>query len=400
MTSLSDQAAVKISRHGADAPHANVSGTVALAETIDPIDRLLSSQGVYRLAPGEVDHLRVEQITRSLLWHVEANLPYRNYCESLNFDPRNINGIEDLTKVPLLPSSIFKRRHLSVETVGCNGGSPDIFPTTSSGTQGSISIIPRDDLTLMRFFASVSVGVREILGVDDFSMTACNLGPSPEEAKNLWVSYVLAGASVFFDSANYVVDGVFCRGQLISDLQTADGPVIVGGPPGLIIEMCGAGQNLPLERDSLVVTVGGWKRATGGVVDRETFRAMCATTFDLAADRVRDTFNMVELNTVLFECAHGAKHVPPWLHVSARDPRTLQPVANGQAGILAYLDPTAQSYPAFILSDDFGWVLQRHACGCGLQTDTLTLDRRINRIEARGCALKMDYSASDRTAAK
>jgi long-chain-fatty-acid---luciferin-component ligase len=95
---------------------------------------------------------------------------------------------------------------------------------------------------------------------------------------------------------------------------------------------------------------------------------------------------------VLFECSHKAKHVPPWLYASARDPRTLAEVKSGEPGLLAFADPTPTSYPGFVLSDDFGSVSRRIPCPCGITSDTLTIERRVNKVETRGCALKLETS--------
>jgi long-chain-fatty-acid---luciferin-component ligase len=99
---------------------------------------------------------------------------------------------------------------------------------------------------------------------------------------------------------------------------------------------------------------------------------------------------------VIFECAHGRKHLPPWLYAAARHPRSLELLGDGEPGILSFLDPSAVSYPAFILSDDFGSVTRAASCSCGLRTDVLQIERRINRIESRGCALKMNYASSQK----
>jgi long-chain-fatty-acid---luciferin-component ligase len=101
---------------------------------------------------------------------------------------------------------------------------------------------------------------------------------------------------------------------------------------------------------------------------------------------------MVELNTVLFECDRHRLHIPPWLHVSARDPGTLDALPSGQTGVLAWLDPTAASYPAFLLSDDFG-VVNDSACACGRSGESVAIVRRVRKVEARGCALKLDRAA-------
>ena len=102
---------------------------------------------------------------------------------------------------------------------------------------------------------------------------------------------------------------------------------------------------------------------------------------------MRDTFNMVELNTVILECRYHRKHVPPWVHATTRDPRTLSPLPSGVEGVLSYLDPTPVSYPGFVFSDDLGVVFEAVECGCGRLGDVLAISRRIDRVKERVDAL-------------
>jgi len=107
---------------------------------------------------------------------------------------------------------------------------------------------------------------------------------------------------------------------------------------------------------------------------------------------------MVELNTVVLECSAKRKHVPPWLYVRARNAADLTVLDDCEEGVLSFLDGTAESYPAFILSDDIGAVVSNMKCECGRTTDVVEIRRRVRRIEERGCALRMSarYEASDR----
>ena len=72
----------------------------------------------------------------------------------------------------------------------------------------------------------------------------------------------------------------------------------------------------------------------------------------------------------------------------ARAANSSEILPNGTEGVLAFLDASASSYPNFVLSEDFG-VVDEGRCGCGRYGQRLTITRRINRIESRGCALKM-----------
>src|SRR5262249_1300905 len=113
------------------------------------------------------------------------------------------------------------------------------------------------------------------------------------------------------------------------------------------------------------------------------------TRLGVERSRVRDVFNMVELNTVLFECEASRKHVPPWLHVSARRAADMSVAPAGEVGLLCYLDPTATSYPGFVLSDDLGHIDDAQ-CPCGRYGETISISRRLTTIEDRGCGLSLD----------
>ena len=63
---------------------------------------------------------------------------------------------------------------------------------------------------------------------------------------------------------------------------------------------------------------------------------------------------------------------------------------SGAKGVLSFLDPTPRSYPGYLLSEDIGIVYEDFACGCGRTTDAVEIVRRVNRVESRGCALRIE----------
>jgi long-chain-fatty-acid---luciferin-component ligase len=359
----------------------------------DPLDAALGIDDLYRLDPAAVETFRV-RFTRAAVDHHRARNPhYDRYCDRAKFSSARLEREADLALVPVLPSAIFKRR---VELVQSSGTVAPVIHTTSSGTQGTLSVIPRDDVTLMRFFSTVSIGHREVLGIEAFERQFFNLSPSARDAPDLWIAYVMTGVGVIFSTRSYVQHDQLQLDQLLADVRAVragEGISIVGPPPLLLdlaihLEQHG---RLSLPSDALVITIGGWKRREGERIVRADFDRRIAAALGIAdVSRVRDTYNMVELNTVIFECAHKTKHCPPWLTMIARDPRTHEALPSGQSGVLSFLDVTATSYPGFIVSDDFGVVDRRVACRCGLTTDAVTVERRINRVESRGCALKLD----------
>jgi long-chain-fatty-acid---luciferin-component ligase len=139
-----------------------------------------------------------------------------------------------------------------------------------------------------------------------------------------------------------------------------------------------------------VVAIGGWKRRSGERIPRAEFDDRIAAGLGIETRQIRDAFNMVELNTAVLECEYHQMHLPAWIHARARSAVDLAVLPSEESGILSYLDPTPTSYPGFILSDDVGHVKHAARCRCGRQTDILVVERRLNTMETRGCALRID----------
>lgn len=364
-------------------------------DAIDPLDEMLGTDDLCRIGnadEGVIQDLRLRFTRSSVAYHRNFNPAYDAYCKRSGFSDLQLVDFSSLATVPLLPTGVFKR---SEDVVATNFGDSPVISTTSSGTLGTVSVVPRDDITLKRFFASVAIGKREVLGVEAFDRQVFSLTPSTKDAPNIWVAYVMAGVGVLYTMHSYVHDNRLDLKRLANDLRNVpegEGVNIVGPPPLLLDLANYLAETGPvrLGPTSLVIAIGGWKRRQNEVIDRSEFDQRLADAFGFAdVSPIRDSYNMVELNTVLFECAHKAKHCPPWITILVRDPRSLAVMPSGESGLLSFLDPTPTSYPGFVLSDDFGTVNRHVECQCGITGDIVVFERRVNRVEARGCALKL-----------
>jgi long-chain-fatty-acid---luciferin-component ligase len=372
-------------------------GSQRTAPALEPLDVWLAHDDLYALPPSLVTDIRVEFLRAAVEHHRNHNPHYDRYCAVQDFgDDVRLESVADLEKIPLLPCAVFKRNR-GADRIRTGGSTVGLIETTSSGTQGTVSVVPRDDTTLMRFFASVAIGNRELFGVEGFDRSVLSLGPRTSDAPNLWIAYIMSGLAVVFPTSFYVdAEDHFDLATLAHDLGEASGdiPVTLVGPPPLLVDLAAhleAVGPLDLGPETLVATIGGWKRRLSESITREEFNIRLADALGIPdAGRIRDTFNMVELNSAFFECAFHRKHCPPWVVVHARDPESLAPLPSGAAGVLSFLDPTATSYPAFILSDDFGTVQHAMSCQCGIVGDVVSILRRVDRVESRGCALKLD----------
>jgi long-chain-fatty-acid---luciferin-component ligase len=360
---------------------------------ITEIDRVIFDRSAFSISSEDQLALQIKFVRATAKHHLERCELFRDYAARIGFEPDDIDCELDLAAVPQIPTGVFKRT-----TVRSGSNEADARRCTSSGTRGNLSVIWRDRETIQRLLGSIQSGIAEFLD-DPYEedVVVINLGPSQEEAGDLWLAYVLSLVELGYETQHMMKDG-FLDARVAADAIIAARDrattVVVIGAPSVMYDVALVCSNASRHGDDGVrvvsVTAGGWKRRDGGSVDRETLTKTVIEAFGIEDPRdVRDTFNQVELNTVLFECERGKKHVPPWLHAFTRDARTFQRQPYGEVGVLSYLDPTALSYPAFIISDDLGLV-ESKGCACGRPGKTLFILRRVERNEHWGCALKMD----------
>ncbi|MCL2311021.1 MAG: hypothetical protein FWC41_00820 [Firmicutes bacterium] len=358
--------------------------------TIRNIDDLLSVENIFSWNYEKISLLRNQCILNRVRQLISENKYYKQYCKQKNITIEMMENYINYT--PKLPSSIFKKHSRYVD----ENNRENTYLTTSSGTQGTLSKIPRDSVTMMRIYSSIFAGVLEILKLSK-NFRLILLSPPNSEVDHLWIAYILSGVAIHYDSKHYISGGKFESEKFMKDIFVAakdDRQTVILGTPALIVEIAKKldqlEHKLNFNSRCVVLSAGGWKKRSGEKINDSDYRKLVVKAFGLNDESyVMDIFNMVELNSVIFECLKHKKHCPPWLYVRAFDPWTLKVCKSGEFGILGYLDPTANSFPGFVFSDDFGKVYEKVNCECGITSDVVVIERRINKLESRGCALKI-----------
>jgi Acyl-protein synthetase, LuxE len=221
----------------------------------------------------------------------------------------------------------------------------------------------------------------------DFELRADTLrealrGRTPEESRR--VRGTLGAGDADGRAAAYARVLAACRRA-----TEAGRPVWLFGAPYQVKELCARAETARAPRfapGSVVTLGGGWKSFEGERVERAALAATIEDALGVGAARVMEAYSMVELNSPLMCCEAGRFHVPPLLEPLVYD-EALVPQAPGPdvTGVFGFLDPTATSYPGFVVTGD-AVRLVREPCPCGLVGPAIVGEvRRAPGREVRGC---------------
>jgi long-chain-fatty-acid---luciferin-component ligase len=365
-----------------------------IAATTD-LDHVIFGEGMFDLPLSQQRALREVHVREALAHHLACCPAYADFARRQGF----VAGADAavLHAIPVIPTAVFKRR----QVISTDAGEVAKW-CLSSGTRGAQSRVGRDRMSLERLLGSVRAGITLIDAWEEDDLEVVHLGPDRQEAGDIWFLYVMSLIELLYPTRHFVRHGRFdaqgAIARILEVLERSDRHIGVVGPPFRVMELIesieSSGTRVDAGARMTVLTAGGWKRLAGGQISREALRERVCSAMGLqAASQVRDAFNQVELNTVFVECAAHRLHVPPWVCVMTRDARDLQPQSAGTAGVLSYLDASATSYPAFLVTDDVGTVHEGR-CACGREGVTLQVERRLARITERGCSLALDRPPS------
>jgi hypothetical protein len=404
----------------------------------------------YRVPKEESDRLRINAIRYQLTRHFEHNRMYHDFCVESKFQPDMVKGLDDLDKVPLIPSEFFKDCPTGkdfalwlanlytgdVPQVRISGRSPSqdhvieafnasgMAVTYSSGTGGRHTFMPRD---MRSFFVNEYAMAKGVIAMFyphwNPQMHGYLLLPNPFKT-NLFAGRL---GTIFFD----IMKDVSCaidrevdtelikmsmsddRGlktkafkyvarrryeKTISDIiswiernqREGNEMAFVGAPyllHSVIAELKEQGRTFDIGDRGCILTGGGWKVHEHKRIPEAEFRKDAQNVLGIGPDHCIDLYGMVEGNGWMTQCPEGHYlHIP----MSYLHPMVLddeyRPVGYGEVGRFAFLDGSMGSYPGFIITNDRVRMLER----CPVcDRPGAVLEPGVSRVagkESRGCA--------------
>lgn len=342
------------------------------------------------------DQLFAEAVRGNVAVHYRHCREYRRILKAAGFRPENIAGIEDLHKVPPIPTLFFKSH--PIKTVKDRSM---LIKATSSGTQGMKSQMGFDAKSLL-FGLEMAVKVLGYHGL--FSAVPANymiMGYQPTPSNQTVITKTQGISTCFAPALHREYALVWSDGEYrinfeglrkaIKSYAASPFPVRIIGFPSytwfFLKELEKEKISIKLPQKSLLLLGGGWKQFYKEEVDKAELYRLAKKTLGMEEGRIREFFGAVEHPSLYCTCKNHHFHVPVYSRVIIRDVKTLEPVGYDKPGLLNLITPMAESMPLVsVITDDLGILHRGGDCGCGIDAPYFEIIGRVGMEGIKTCA--------------
>lgn len=323
---------------------------------------------------------------------------YEKLLKDRGFSVDKLLTIKDCEKIPVIPAQFFKYH----EVLSINRNEVEIH-ATSSGTQGQKSQIFLDSESIR---LGTKMAIKAVRYHGFISIIPTNyfiLGYEPKDGNDMGNVKVALGMTRFAPAKEkvfalrpigdrYEIDyfGIIDAFRRFNRQRL---PVRILGFPSylymILKTMKDSGMKpLQLNKRSLILTGGGWKKFNDIAVDKNELYRMVEEFLGIPSENCRDFYSAVEHSVAYPECKNHHMHVPIWSRVVIRDVKTLEPLGYDQPGFLSFISPLVSSMPiSSILMGDMAVLRDGRNCSCGIDTPYFEILGRAGTANVRSCAV-------------
>lgn len=342
------------------------------------------------------ESLFFKAVKENCVFHYQNSKAYRRILYSFDFSPENLKSYDDISKIPVLPTLLFKKHRIF--------SMPEWripVKVTSSGTSGAASKIGLDTGSLFCGLHMV-LKIANRRGLLSPRPTHCViLGFRPHRGNQVAAVKTAFGATCFAPALRRVyalnyVNGTYVLNleevlQAVHTFSRSRIPVRFMGFPSytyfFLRMMRDRNLRVVLPKGSKLMLGGGWKQFYKEQVDKSVLYELARQTLGIAEEDIVEFFGAVEHPVLYCDCPRHHFHVPVYSRVIIRDVETLQPVENGKAGLVNLITPMVKAAPLLsVMTDDLGILHDGEECGCGLSSPYLELIGRVGMKGIKTCA--------------
>ena len=325
--------------------------------------------------PG-TDRLFLAAVKENIVYHSLRCAEYGDLLERHGFSPADLHTIEDIGKIPVLPTLFLKSHDLFSMPE-----SKLIFKATSSGTKGRPSKIGLD---LNTSWLALMMVLRTFSYYRLLSIRPTNyivLGYQPSKRNKMGAAQTAFGATLLApplhreyalrdtgDAYEINLEGIIAA---LLRYERAGHPVRLFGFPAYLLFLLEAldeaGIRLKVHPKSMIMTAGGWKQFFFQQADRGELYRRAEYILGIPEKNCHDFFGAVEHPVLYCDCKFHHFHIPVYSRVVIRDPETLEPLPYGEPGLLNLITPLMGSMPFIsVITDDLAVLHEGSLCGCGI----------------------------------
>lgn len=349
---------------------------------------------------GQSNSFFLSAMQDSVTHFYEQSDAYRRICGRETFTPDQLQTVDDLERIPVIPTLYLKRNDISIPH-------PKAIEVTSSGTSGQVSRVRYSTGEILQM-AKMAIRLgreHRLFSVKPVHYIILGYQPTRDNpmviSKTAYLStWYAPGRSRTYalcykkkkgqEKGEYELDlnGVF---QKILECNRKGQQVRVIGFPFysyfLLQKMKAEGITCRLAADTCALLGGGWKQFAGMEISKAELASLFEEILGIPSDQIHEFFGAAEHPILYCTCPNGHFHIPVYSRVLIRDVTTQKPLAKGKAGLVNLLTPMTASIPLMsIMTDDLGIVREGKTCGCGIEADYLEILGRTGVQGVKTCS--------------
>jgi phenylacetate-coenzyme A ligase PaaK-like adenylate-forming protein len=340
----------------------------------------------------ELENAYNETALRLFSYQFKLNAPYRKYCQARRKSPLTVSNWRD---IPPIPIQAFKELTLSCEP---ENEAEAVFMT--SGTTNADKKGRNYHPTLQVWDASMAASFKHFVMPDCERITMFVLTPGKELNPNSSLSRYVSMAVEHYGSSNsrffFKPDVGLDMEEVAQALKASElrgEPVLLIGATFSYVHLLDycheRGLRFSLPDNSRIFDTGGLKGQAREVTAEELHQAF-ASTFHIERDLCLNMYGMTELSSQIYDQSLRSRTMdgptlyektgPAWIRTLVLNPDTLEPVKQGETGVLAHYDLPNWNSCLAILTEDMGYFTEKGFVLLG----------RAQGSEARGCSIAID----------
>lgn len=344
----------------------------------------------------KTNDLFAQAMRENCAFHYDNCKEYRKILDYYKFSPEDVKSYQDIYKIPVLPTAVFKNHHLF--------SMPEkrmLAKATSSGTKGKFSKIGFETSGLLCAVKMVLKVVRRRKLLSAKPVNYIMMGYQPHRSnqtavtKNAAWTTLLAPALSRTYAIRWTEEGYKVDLEHIIDAILKKGaqnaPIRFMGFPSytyfVMKLMDSRGQSVKLKKGSKILLGGGWKQFYTEQVDKKTFYDLAWKVLGVPEEDVVEFFGAVEHPILYCDCKNHRFHIPIYGRVAIRDVETLEPLGMDQVGLVNLMTPMVKATPIIsVMTDDLGVIRDGSDCGCGITSPYLEIIGRVGMKDIKTCA--------------